>query len=571
MNQSSPGSYVNEKDRSQQVRAVSTSIGAIVGPATKGPIMKTVLVTNEDEFIANFGKPDPRQSLMHYAALEFLSKSSRLFVTRVVNDDLARGAVPLTAGAMFTVDDMTAKVPRPKLSVFDDGTKKSLGLYDPFNNFVFPPITHPASVNQLFMICAIDPGEWNNKIYVEVRPNLKPMVIGSNDFYDDLNAFWVDVWVDYKGPRQPKDESFLVRRVKHLDGFGNQLYIEDVINQKSSLIRVRNNDAAPEIKLTETCAVFFGGATNGGRVSMGQVLRGWELYRDPDHINVNILIQGGVPPGLNDVQDVADIQRNMADIAKHRMDAIAVLDIPSSLQATADAIAYRNGDLNLDSSYAAIYTPDVRILDKFNDLDVWIPPSGFAAAAYAAVDKNAEAWFAPAGMTNGALNVSSARHIYNQGHRDALTDSQINAIRYFPNGAGYKIWGADTMQVMASALSNVPVRRLMNMIEKAIKMANLYSVFDPNDQILRSYIRAMIEQYLQPIADAGGLYWFSVVCDDTNNPPSSIAAGQLIVDAYFDPTITTKRIKLNANLIKTGSNYREFILERSDSANRRSR
>lgn len=562
MSPSSPGSYVNEKDRSQLVRAVSTSVGAIVGPATKGPIMETVLVTNEDEFISTFGKPDSRQSLMHYAALEFLSKSSRLFVTRVANDTASLGALPLTAGALFTVDDINAAVPRPKLSVFDDGTSVSLGQYDPINNFVFPPITHPASQNQLFMICAVNPGEWNNKIYVEVRPNIKPLVAASDEFYDDLRAFWVDVWYDYKSSRQPKDESFLVRRVRTLDGYGNQLYIEDVINAQSKLIRVRNNDSTPEIKLTESCPVFFGGGTSGGRVSMGQMLRGWDLYKDPEHINVNILIQGGTPPGMNNIQDIADIQRRMADIAQHRMDAIAVLDIPSSMQDTADAIAYRAGDLNLDNSYAAIYSPDVQILDKFNDMSVWVPPSGFAAAAYAAVDSRAELWFAPAGMTNGSLNISTTRHVYNQGHRDALTDSQINAIRFFPNGSGYKIWGADTMQTMASALSNVPVRRLMNMIEKAIGSANLYSVFDPNDDILRSFIRATIERFLQPIMDAGGLYWFQVVCDSTNNPPASISAGVLVVDAYFDPSITTKRIKLNANIVKTGSNYREFEMSR---------
>lgn len=562
MNHSSPGSYVNEKDRSQFVRAVSTSIGAVVGPSAKGPVMETVLVTNEEEFISTFGKPDSRHSLMHYAALEFLSKSSRLYVTRVVNDSETSGALPLSAGAIFSVDEVTAQNPRPKLTVFDDGQSNAKGKYDPFNTFVFPPPSTPGSLNQLFMICAINPGEWNNQLYVEIRPNIKPMVSGSDEFYDDLNAFYVDVWVDYKSPRQPKDESFLVRRVEALDGYGNQLYIEEVINKQSKLIRVRNNTAAPEIKLKESCSCFLQGATNGGRVTMGQVLRGWDLYKDPEHINVNILIQAGAPPGMNNLQDIADIQRRMADIARNRMDAIAVLDIPSKLQATADAIAYRTGDLNLDSSYAAIYTPDVQILDKFNDMQVWVPPSGFVAAAYARTDGNAAVWFAPAGMERGALNIGESRVIYNQGHRDALTDAQINAIRYFPNGSGYKIWGADTMQTMASALSNVPVRRLMNMIEKAIGIANLYSVFDPNDQILRSHIRGMIERYLQPIRDAGGLYWFQVVCDDSNNPPSSVAAGILNVDTYFDPTITAKRIRLNANILKTGASYREFVTER---------
>lgn len=561
MNHSSPGSYVREEDRSPYVRAVSTTIGAIVGPSAEGPVMETTLVTNEAEFISKFGRPDPHHSLMHYAALEFLSKSSRLYVTRVIRDDDGTER-PLTAGAMFTIDDMAARVPCPKLSVFDDGSSRALGIYDPFNTFNFAAVNTPAAQNQLLMICAANPGTWNNRIYVEIRPNVKPMSANADDFYDDLRAFWIDVWLDYKGPRQRPNESFLVRRVHALDGYGNQLYVEDVVNRNSQLIRVLNNVNAEEIKLTEPCHVFFNGATNGGRVSLGQMLRGWDLYKDPEHINVNILIQGGVPPGMNEVQDIADIQRRMANIARDRMDAVAVLDVPSNLQRTADALAYRINDLNIDSSYAAMYTPDVRIRDKFNDMSIWIPPSGFVAAAYAYSDSVADVWWAPAGMSRGTLDVIEARHIYNQGHRDALTDSQLNAIRFFPNGSGYKIWGSDTLQTMASALSNVPVRRLMNSIEKAVGQADLYSVFDPNDQILRSRLQSMIERFLTPIKNAGGLYWFKVICDETNNPPSVIASGTLIVDAYFDPVITTKRIKLTANIMKTGASYREYLMNK---------
>ena len=203
--------------------------------------------------------------------MQFLEKSSRLYVTRVVNNDESRGALPLTAGALFTVDDINAKIPRPALSVFDNGTTVAKGIYDPFNNFVFPPENQPASKNQLFMVCAVNPGAWNNQIYIEIRPNTKPMVDSEGEFYDDLLAFWVDVWVDYKSPRQAKAESFLVRRTHTLDGFGNQMYIEDVINNQSQLIRVRNNEIAPEIKLFETCHVFLDGGTNGGRVSSGLI------------------------------------------------------------------------------------------------------------------------------------------------------------------------------------------------------------------------------------------------------------------------------------------------------------
>lgn len=553
----SPGSYKRELDLSQRIRAVSTSIGAMVSFASKGPIGERVLITNEEEFVATFGKPNPKISYAHYCALEFLKRSSRLYFTRVVNDNEAR-ALPLTAGAYCTVDSVTATNPIPHLNVFDDGNAKALGKYDPYNMLSFNPNT-PGIENVLFFVCAANPGDWNNELYVRIRSSQKPNTDGFDDSYDDPYSFYVEVFTNYRSPRQTPDESFLVKRIHQLDGFGSQMFIEDVINNRSNLIRVRNNELAPEVKILTSADVYFGGATNGAYPTYGQVMRGWDLYKDPEESDVNILIQGGTPIGISEMQDIADIQRKMASIAQDRMDCIAVLDIPSSEQKTSRAIAYRREQLNLDSSYAAIYSPDVKIKDTFNDLELYIPPSGHVAASYAFTDEAAETWFAPAGMQRGSLTVLGSREIYNQGHRDALTDSQINAIRFFPNGSGFKIWGADTMQVMASALCNVNVRRLLNFIEKSISIAALYNVFDPNDDLLRTRLKSMCERFLQPIMDGRGLYWFSVVCDDTNNTPASIANGDINLDVYLDPVIPAKRIKLNAFIMRTGANFKEYV------------
>lgn len=557
----SPGSYISERDLSQRVRAISTSIGAIVGASKQGPIMETTLVTNEEELISIFGKPDPKVSLMHYSALEFLKESKRLYVTRVVNDDTARGPVPLTGGAIYTVDDSNAQNPRPSLNVFDDGNSRAKGLWDPYSTYQFNP-NQPGVQNMLFMVCASNPGDWNNRLYIQIRPNYKSGLTSFDEGFDDPYAFWVDVFLDYKNPRQVPNESYLVKREMFLDGYGNQMFIEDVINKKSRLIRVRNNEYAPQVKVSELAKCYIGGGTNGGRISFGQVCRGWDLYKDPEHIDVNLFIQGGAPLGMHNLQDVADIQRHMVRICEDRMDAIALLDIPSSEQETANASAYVRQQLNIDSSYGAIYTSDVKIKDTFNDIDQWIPMSGIVAANCAMTDENYNVWFAPAGMYRGRLDVLESRYIYNQGHRDALDDARINMVRFFPKGQGYRVWNETTLQSMASALSNISVRRLMNYIEKSIGLANMYSVFDPNDQVLRSRITSMIERFLKPIYDAGGLYWFKVICDETNNTPATIAEEVLIVDAYFDPVISTKRIHLNANILRTGSNYKEFVLER---------
>ena len=542
----SAGVYVTEQDLSQRVAAASTSIGAIVGQSNMGPIMERTLVTSVRQFIETFGIPNPKTSYMHYCALTFLEQSSRLYVTRVasnLNDTL-------TAGAFLSVDSTEAVTPLLRLTNFDNGTLLPLGKYDPFNTLAFDPLK-PGIENILMFICAVNPGEWNNGIYVRIRPSNKRGVA----LPDDPTVFWVEVYMDYLGPRQAPVESFLVSRDFRVDGFGNQMNIEEVINLRSRFIRVRNNPYSNiKTKFLTTASEFFSGATNGSPATEGQVSKGWELYRDPEQLDVNILIQGGF--------NSTAVQLKMDDICQDRMDCIAVLDIPLSEQDVSRAVDYRRNTLNLDSSRSAIYSPHILILDTYNDRELLVPPSGHAAAAYALTDSVAETWFAPAGMNRGKLNILGINRTYNQGDRDALTDAQVNNIRVIP-GRGYKIWGADTMQSMASALSNVNVRRLLNFIEKSVSIAALYSVYEPNDAILRARIKDMVERFLKPIKSGRGLYSFDVVCDETNNPPEIIASGDLMLDVYLDPVIPAKRIHLNAIVTKTGANFKELALARN--------
>lgn len=553
----SPGTYTVERDNSQRVKGASTSIGAIVLASNQGPVMTRELVTDSDEFIALFGKPDPTAGYGHYAALNYLKKASVLYVTRVINDDANKGALPLSAGLFYSVDKASDSNPVPHLSNFDDGSGHSTGQYDPYNTYTFNPNTAGVE-NVLFLIVAQNPGKWNQRIYVQVRTSQKGLTSGFDERYDDPTQFYVDVFLDYKSSRQSPDESFLVSCSKALDGNGKQLYIADVINNQSNLVRVVVNPYAKQkVPVYTTVGNYMEGGTNGGHVSYGQMMRGWDLYKDTESIAVNILIQGGQPAGMNDPTDIADVQRHMLEIAQSRMDSVAILDIPDDLQETANAVAYVNGNLNVDSSYGGIYSPSVKVLDSYNDRYVWLPPSCFVPGNYAETDSKYEVWFDPAGMYRGTILCDDVKFIYNKGHRNVLHSNRINAIRFFPKGDGYKIWDAITLQSEASALSNIAVRRLLNYLETSISATVDFSVFDPNDTILWSRLVAKCNSFLQPIADARGLYWFKVICDETNNKPATIATGDLYLDAYFDPVICAKRIHMRAHILKTGATFKE--------------
>ncbi len=538
MSNSSYGVFTKETDLSQRISMASATIAVIVDRAPKGPVNERTHITDTAELEQRLGKRDPRFGYGLYAAFEFLKESNQVFYTRIVKD-------ALTAGAYLTVDDANATNPVLALTNFDDGTHQPLGVIEPMKNLEFTLIT-PGGENILGFFACIDPGKWNNEISVRVRPsNPQGRPVGSDH---DVYEFHVDVFHKYKGPSDAPVESFFVSRDYRVDGNNTQLYIEDVINNGSKLIRFKNNPYCPQVAIKETVLEFLDGASDGVEPDVDQFINGWDLYSDKEEVTVNIFINAGRTDPL--------IQRKMDSIARFRGDSYCILDVPSHKQEVQPAITYRRNDLNLNSSYSGIYSPDVLVFDDENNREMYIPPSCKVAPVFAHTDRVAELWFAPAGVRRGGLTIRGLRHKYKQGARDALDPAHVNPIRFI-SGSGYYVWGQQTMQSHESAFSNANVRRLFNFIKARISAGSKFGVFEPNDELLRAFLKNIAESFLGPIKRGRGLYEYEVVCDERNNTNDTIAAGDLILDVYADPVIPGKRIHITANVVATGASFLE--------------
>ena len=514
---SSAGVYVVEHDYSQQALGGATSIAVLIGEAHQGPVGESTLVTSEANFINVFGKPDAKLGYLGHSAVAFLNEGSRLYVTRVAPNCLYGGCMISWDGQFNTSSSFASGISSPDDIEF--------------------------LVNDLFAVYAINQGAWNNDLFIRVYPDTKA---GGGFFYLEV----------YKlGGNMPVEKWRCHLRLI-TDGFGVQLNVQEQINAGSKYIRIVQNEDQPEFvnnpdkQLVNTfdaggdagkMGIQLTGGSDGTRATTADFVNALDLYSDPEVISINLLINGGI---FN-----TDYQRALDQLAKDRADCIAILDTPSTKQSVQDAIAYRRYELMIDSSFSALYAPDVYVADKYNDIRLYVPPSGFVAAAYAASDRDYEVWFAPAGMIRGDLQVAGLREVYNQGHRDALYDNQVNAIRLF-EGAGIKIWGADTLQIVPSALSNVSVRRMMLYIETTLSHTILYSVFDPNNQVLRSRLEAICVTFLKTLSRA--LYSFTVVCDESNNTPDIIDNEMAILSTHIEPGRGMGKMVHELTLYRTG-------------------
>ena len=81
----SPGVNVSEVDLTTVVPSVSTSAAAFAGVFRWGPVGERVLISNENQLVARFGKPNSLNPETFLTAASFLSYSSALFVVRAAN------------------------------------------------------------------------------------------------------------------------------------------------------------------------------------------------------------------------------------------------------------------------------------------------------------------------------------------------------------------------------------------------------------------------------------------------------------------------------------------------------
>ena len=88
----SPGVQVNEIDLTNVVPAVDTTIGAIAGPFEKGPVSVVTTITNEDDLVRIFGKPQSSNFEFFFTAANFLKYSNTLKVVRAESGILNAGA-----------------------------------------------------------------------------------------------------------------------------------------------------------------------------------------------------------------------------------------------------------------------------------------------------------------------------------------------------------------------------------------------------------------------------------------------------------------------------------------------
>tara|TARA_B110000977_G_scaffold126819_1_gene162087 strand:- start:367 stop:2943 length:2577 start_codon:yes stop_codon:yes gene_type:complete len=256
-------------------------------------------------------------------------------------------------------------------------------------------------------------------------------------------------------------------------------------------------------------------------------------------------------PGLYQA-DYSSVLNTLVANTENRGDNIVILD----LEAYDSSITAVTGTANSkDTSYAASYWPWCMVTDPDSGQRVWVPASTLIPGVYAANDRTAEAWFAPAGINRGGLGVVvQAERKLTQTNRDTLYQNKVNPIATFP-GRGVVVFGQKTLQTQASALDRVNVRRLLITLKNYISQVADNLVFEQNTAATRNIFLAQVNPYLESVQQRQGLYAFKVVMNESNNGPDVVDRNELRGAIYVQPTKTAEFIYLDFNILPTGAEF----------------
>jgi hypothetical protein len=564
----SPGVLARENDQSFIQGQPLERGAAIIGPAVKGPVEIPTLVGSFSEYTAIFGGAVESGSnvysyLTSIAANNYFQNGgTSLLVTRVVSGSFTSATSSLmptgsggpTSGlSPFVLETISEGIIMNSTSTEISGSLPS-GSSDNVR-WEIPTVNTASGTFSLL----IRRGDDNNvqKIVLESYNNLSldpyasnyiSKVIGDANF--NLTSDSGDYFIQQTGSYSNISRYVRVKQVN----FNTPKYFDNNGNAKpsftGSLPAVSSGSFGSAVGSNipaGKAANFYNdiNATDSQGLTGSNYNNAISLLSNIDEYKYNVISIPGLLASTHATQTTALVNNTIG-----RGDSIAIIDLVAYNSQVNAVINQASG---FDSSYAATYWPWLQTIDPNTGEAVWVPASTMIPGVYAFTDASSDPWFAPAGITRGALGqVIRAERKLTAGNRDDIYEANVNPIATFP-GSGVTVFGQKTLQKRASALDRVNVRRLLIALKGFIGQVAEGLVFEQNTAATRNNFLSQVNPYLESVQQRQGLYAFKVVMDETNNTPDVVDRNELVGQIFLQPTRTAEFIVLDFNVLPTGA------------------
>lgn len=568
----SPGVLARENDSSFVSKRPVTVGAAIIGPTARGPVEIPTVVTTWNQFQNIFGttlesgSTDNKKNYTYFTSITaynyFANGGQSLLVARVVSGS-GTSFSPATSSDIAAGDTGAFPLPVFTLETFSEGVIMNSDSVETAGGNL--PSGSSNNVRWQIVNARSASGTFDLLVRRGNDSTLQPVVLET----------WTNLTLD---PNTPNYISRVIGDFREIyDSTNKQIVFSGSFANRSNYLRVSNvNYTTPNFfdnagvfkpQYTGSIPTNASGAFGG---AIGDIPGGVNFYNNINNTNTQGLIGTDYDNMIDLLSNTDDYKFNvlftpglyntdytspigtLIQTAQNRGDFIYVID-PVAYGSTVSLASSEAG--TRDTSYGAMYWPWVQVVEPSTGEYVWVPASVSIAGVYAYNDSVAEPWFAPAGINRGGLNtVVRAEKKLSQGNRNDLYAAKVNPIATFP-GQGVVVYGQKTLQLRASALDRVNVRRLLIALKSYISQIANTLVFEQNSIATRNQFLSQVNPYLTSVQQRQGLYAFKVIMNETNNGPDVIDRNELVGQIYLQPTKTAEFIYLDFNVTPTGASF----------------
>lgn len=501
----------SERDESQYIPASSgLALGTVLPDALRGPVMKPMLVDSIDRFLNLFSIDNEIKSYSsaaYHGISAYIRRGGTVWVTRPRTTGMKLASSIVKAATSQTVTGTLAT---------------ALDLDD------VPELT----ADDLLLIVAKDPGVWANRIKYKIEIPTRIEFVGH---------FNVKIYVD-----DNLKETFKCTRRRILNGFRKSCYVVDVLAGSNYVNCIDNTTVVnTEVPRAVATATALTGGANGTASTSGDMIAAFQLYASPEDYKIKIFSDVGC--------EIVEVQKALVVMAEER-GSTALLGVPyatnvNSVTYLDDNLAYLES-LAINSSFAALYSPQVEVYDQYSDRKLFVGASIFAACAIQFSDENYEIFYPPAGLTRGVINEAlNLQRLFTKGDRDVLSDEGINTLRVY-DGSGTVIWGQKTLSFPPSARDRLNVRLLINEIKPRVQTYLDGQLFDLNLPTTGPRVESLVDAMLLEYVNANGAYkaYSKYVAS-----PEDIDNNHANVYLYIQPTKSLETIDEVVVIQRTGA------------------
>lgn len=562
--QLSPGVLVTEKDLTTIVPAVATTAGGFAGSFAWGPSNVAVLVSNEQELINQFGKPDANTFESFFTAANFLSYGNNLRVVRA-----ATGSTNATANSLATL----------RVGNDDDYSSATVTPAGPFM------AKFPGALGNSLKVAMADVSTWSAwystyKNSFTSSPVTSAYAADKGGKHDEVHVLVIDEDGLISGTAGTVLEKyeFLSKAADAKASDGSVIYYKEAINQKSNYIRWAAHPSYGGANANtfgswgQVASAYTGGSANANLLSnveismtggvdvlptQGNILGGYTQFVNDDIVDISL-----VPTGNVAASTAASIIGLFTGSSSTRNDVVVFCspeldDVYNVSESTALTSVQSYRDTLGSTSYAVMDSGWKYQYDRYNDVYRWVPLNGDIAGLCVRTDFVADPWFSPAGYNRGGIkNVVKLAWNPGKAARDTLYKNNINPVVSQP-GQGVVLFGDKTLQTKPSAFDRINVRRLFIVLEKAIATAAKFQLFELNDAFTRSQFINIVEPFLRDVQGRRGITDYKIVCDETNNTAAVIDRNEFVADIFVKPARSINFITLNFIATRTGISFEE--------------